>query len=97
LILRAVDGQRFVLTSIEDWQGFDVGTEHDSAREVKLTGRNRELMKFLAERRSHGKTIPLAIVKEQLGFESRVGGPRLGYVPQGGEPPFGFRRLVLPS
>jgi len=29
---------------------------------------NKKLMKFLAERRSHGKRIPLAKVKEQLGL-----------------------------
>jgi len=69
LILQSVDGQRFVLASIENWQGFDVGAEDDFGREVKLTVRNRKLMKFLAGRRSHAKAIPLAKVKEQLGLD----------------------------
>ena len=69
LILQSVDGQRFVLASIESWQGFDVGAGNDFGREVKLTARNRKLMKFLAGRRSHDKTIPLAKVKEQLGLD----------------------------
>ncbi len=68
LILQSVHGHRFVLASIENWQGFDVGAGDDFSREVKLTVRNRKLMKLLAGRRSHGKTIPLAKVKEQLGL-----------------------------
>lgn len=68
LILQSADGQRFVLTSIENWEGFDVGAEGDFAQEVKLTAQNKKLMKFLAERRSHAKRIPLAKVKEQLGL-----------------------------
>ena len=66
LILQSQDGQRFVLASLEHWEGFDVGAGDDFAREVKRTVRNKKLMKFLAERRSHGKRIPLAQVKEQL-------------------------------
>ncbi len=70
LILQSADGQRFVLTSIENWEGFDVGAEGDFASEVKRTVRNKELMKLLAERRrGDGKRIPLAEVKEQLGLE----------------------------
>ena len=66
LILQSADGQHFVLASLEHWEGFDVGAGDDFAREVKLTVRNKKLMKFLAERRTHGKKIPLAKVKEQL-------------------------------
>ena len=69
LILRSVDGQRFVLASIENWEGFGVGAGDNFAREVKRTVRNKKLMKFLADRRSHGKTVPLAKVKERLGFD----------------------------
>lgn len=68
LILQSADGQRFVLASLEHWEGFAVGVGDDFAREVKLTVRNKKLMKFLAERRTHGKRIPLAKVKEQLGL-----------------------------
>jgi hypothetical protein len=69
LILRSADGQRFVLTSIENWQGFTVGAGDDFAQEVKSTVRNKKLMKFLAGRRSHAKRIPLATVKAQLGID----------------------------
>ena len=69
LILEAADGQRFMLVSIEKWEGFEVGEEEDFEREVELTGQNQELMGFLAKRRSHGQRIPLAEVKEQLGLE----------------------------
>jgi hypothetical protein len=68
LILEAADGQRFILVSIEAWEGFEVGEEEDFGREVELTGQNQELMEFLAKRRSRGKRIPLAEVKEQLGL-----------------------------
>jgi hypothetical protein len=68
LILQSSDGQRFVLTSIKNWEGFNMGAGNDFAQEVKLTTQNKKLMKFLAERRSHAKRIPLAKVKEQLGL-----------------------------
>lgn len=66
LILQSAVGERFVLTSIKNWEGFDVGAENNFAQEVKLTVRNKKLMKFLSERRSHAKRIPLSKVKEQL-------------------------------
>lgn len=68
LILQSADGQRFVLASIKDWEGFDVGAGDDFAREVKRTAQNKKLMKFLTERRTQGKRIPLTKVKEQLGL-----------------------------
>ncbi|MBI3762425.1 MAG: hypothetical protein HY260_11270 [Chloroflexi bacterium] len=68
LILQSADGQRFLLASLDDWEGFDVGAGDDFAREVELTVRNKKLMKFLAERRTHGKRVPLAKIKEQLGL-----------------------------
>ena len=69
LILQSMDGQRFVLASLEHWEGFDVGAGDDFAREVKLTVRNKKLMKLLTERRTHGKRIPFANVKEELGLD----------------------------
>jgi hypothetical protein len=51
LILRSTEGERFVLTSIGDWQGFDVGESDDFAEEVTRTARNAELMTVLAERK----------------------------------------------
>ena len=68
LILKAADGNRFVLAPIEQWEGFDVGAGDDFAHEVDRTGRNRKLLKRLAQRRTNGKRIPLARVKEELGF-----------------------------
>jgi len=70
LVLQSVEGQRFVLASIgENWEGFDVGGGGDFEQEVKLTGQNQELMKFLGKRRGQGKRIPLAEAKKQLGLE----------------------------
>ena len=69
LILQSQDGHRFVLASIEGWQGYDVGTGDDFAGEVRRTVRNRKLMKVLADRRRNGKRISLAKVKEDLGLK----------------------------
>jgi hypothetical protein len=70
LVLQSAGGQRFVLASIdEDWEGFDVGSGDDFEQETKLTVQNKELMKFLSQRRSQGKRIPLAEVKKELGLE----------------------------
>jgi hypothetical protein len=68
LILQSAAGERFVLTSIKNWEGFDVGESNNFAQEVKLTVGNKKLMKFLFERRGQAKRIPLAKVKEQLGI-----------------------------
>lgn len=69
LILQSANGQRFLLVSIENWMSFDVGDAEDFEEEVKSTGENQELMKFLAERRRDKSRIPLAEVKEELGIE----------------------------
>jgi hypothetical protein len=70
LVLQSAGGQRFVLASLEeDWEGFDVGGGDDFEQETKLTVQNKELMKFLSQRRSQGKKIPLAEVKKELGLE----------------------------
>ena len=75
VILESADGQRFALTSVADWEGFDVGNGRDFAHEVERTGQNKKLMKSLAARRKSAKTadvsrdIPIAEVKQQLGLE----------------------------
>jgi len=69
LILQSPEGERFVLTPIGNWIGFDVGDSDDFAEEVKMTVRNKKLMKFLAKRRRHGKRIPIEKVREQLGID----------------------------
>ena len=60
LILESTDGQRFVLASLEEWEGFKVSED--------IT-QNKKLMKHLSERRSGGKTIPLDQVQAELGLE----------------------------
>lgn len=71
VVLESADGQRFALTAVHDWEGFDVGNGDDFAEEVKRTGKNRSLMKFLGNRKKSGagKAIPLAEVKKQLGIK----------------------------
>lgn len=61
VILESADGQRFVLISIEDWEGFEVDEDDDITQ-------NKDLMEYLAKRRSQGNRIPLAGVKAQLGL-----------------------------
>ena len=56
LILRSPDGDEFILAEIDD---FD--------REIELTKRNKELMKFLDERGKQTKTLKASEVREQLG------------------------------
>lgn len=69
IILQSPEGERFVLTPIGDWQAFHVGESEDFAEEVKATSRNKELIKFLAERRTRGKRIPIERVRERLGLK----------------------------
>ena len=56
LILRSPNGDEFILAEIDD---FD--------REIELTRRNKELMKFLDERGKQTKTLKASEVREQLG------------------------------
>jgi hypothetical protein len=71
IILESVDGQRFALAAVSDWEGFDVGSSKDFSDEVERTGKNKRLIKVLAARRKGVKAvgIPLAEVKKQLGIE----------------------------
>ena len=71
IILESADGQRFALTSVNNWEGFDVGSSNDFAHEVERTGKNKGLMKSLAARRKSVKVegIPLVEVKKQLGLD----------------------------
>ena len=57
LILRSPDGHEFILDEIDD---FD--------REIELTRRNKELMKFLDDRGKQTKTLKASEVREQLGL-----------------------------
>jgi hypothetical protein len=69
LILQSADGHRFVLASIEGWEGYDVGAGFDFGEEVNKTVRNKKLLRTLAGRRRNGKRIPLAKVKEEFGLK----------------------------
>jgi len=75
IILESADGQQFALMSVDDWEGFDVGSDRDFAREVVRTRQYKKLMKSLAARRDSGKAgkiprgIPIANVKKQLGLD----------------------------
>jgi len=61
VIMESATGQRFVLSSIHGWEGFEVGEDDDITK-------NKKLMKHLASRRSGGKAIPLSEVKNRLGL-----------------------------
>jgi len=59
-------GEDFNGACFDAWQGFDVGSHDDFGSEVRATAENKDLMTFLANRRSYGKRVPLADVKEML-------------------------------
>ena len=74
VILESADGQRFVLAAISNWQGFEVGDSDDFAEEVKRTAQNKELAKFMAERRKRSKgqrTYTAAEARARLGVRPR--------------------------
>jgi hypothetical protein len=66
LILESPDGQRYVLTLLENWIGYEVGDSKDFAEEARRTVRNKQLMRHLAKRRGHGKSMALEDVRKQL-------------------------------
>jgi hypothetical protein len=57
LVIRAADGDEFILAEIDD---FD--------REIELTRQNKKLMRFLEGRGKQTKTISLEDVEAQLGL-----------------------------
>jgi len=61
ILLETAGGQRFVLVSVEGWQGFEINEEDDITE-------NRELMAHLADRRSMGQRIPISEVRKRLGI-----------------------------
>ena len=70
VILEAADGRRYVLTAMNNWEGFDVGNRADFGEETKQTVQNKRLMKFLVERRktAKGKSKSLEEVEKELGL-----------------------------
>jgi hypothetical protein len=72
VVLESADGERFVLASIADWEGFDVGNSSDFAAEVRLTARNKKLAQRMADRRKEDKSHPRVSVEQvrrELGIE----------------------------
>lgn len=71
IALESADGHRYALTLVDNWEGFDVGTDKDFAKEVERTARNKPLMKLLASRKKNavGKRVALDEVKKQLGID----------------------------
>jgi hypothetical protein len=61
VVLESADGERFVLASIQRWEGFEVGEDDNITK-------NTRLMSRLRNRRSGGERIPLAEVQAQLGL-----------------------------
>ena len=73
LILRAEDGERFVLARITNAQSFFVGDSEDFATEVATMRKNKKLMKFLDGRGAQAKKekgIPLSQVRHRLGLKN---------------------------
>jgi len=70
VVLETTDGQQYVLTSIKNWEAFDVGNSPDFGEEVKRTVQNKRLMKFLVERRktAKGKSKSVEEVEKDLGL-----------------------------
>ncbi len=69
LILQTTDGHRFMLCSLEDWEGFDIGEHDDFEQEVAATSQQTELLTALENRRSSGKRIAFDTLKEELGVD----------------------------
>lgn len=74
VILQSPEGERFILTPIGDWIGFDVGDNDDFAQEVERTVANKELMNVLARRkaRSSGRYLSAEEVKHALELDTRA-------------------------
>jgi PHD/YefM family antitoxin component YafN of YafNO toxin-antitoxin module len=72
VVIESADGERFVLASIKQWQGFDVGDSDDFAEETKRTAQNKKLAKAMADRREKDKGKPrlsAAQVRKEIGLK----------------------------
>jgi hypothetical protein len=74
VILQSPEGERFILTPIDDWIAFDVGDYDDFAQEVERTVANKELMSVLARRkaRSAGRYLSAEEVRRGLDLDVRA-------------------------
>ncbi|MBM4041562.1 MAG: hypothetical protein FJ290_23935 [Planctomycetes bacterium] len=59
VMLESHDGHRFILAPADGWEAFEVGEDWTE---------NKKLMKFLTERRSGGRRVPLEEVEAKLGL-----------------------------
>ena len=76
VILRAEDGEQFVLAKVSSALSFYVGDSDNFDEEIELTRANKKLMKFLdqrGEQARQGKLIPMAEVEKKLGLKKRNG------------------------
>ena len=72
IVIESADGERFVLASIKQWQGFDVGDSDDFTEEAERTAQNKKLAKAMADRRMKDKGEPrlsAAQVRKEIGLE----------------------------
>ncbi|MGA0201263.1 MAG: hypothetical protein ACO3NK_19480 [Prochlorotrichaceae cyanobacterium] len=73
VILQTTDGQKFLLSPLNNWHGFEVQDTEDFEQEVKSTSKNSELLEFLSTRNqnnpnSNKQRVSIAQVKNQLGL-----------------------------
>lgn len=68
VILQSPDGERFILTPLNDFVGYDVGESDDFAEEAERTVANQDLMDVLAERknRNAGRYLSAEEVRRRL-------------------------------
>lgn len=68
VILQSPEGERFILTPLDDWIGYDIGENDDFAEEVADTVANQELMNVLATRKSRnaGRYLSAEEVRRRL-------------------------------
>ena len=71
VILESPEGERFILTPIGAWVGFDVGDSDDFGKETQSTVANEELMGALARRkaRNSGRYLSAEEVRRELGLD----------------------------
>lgn len=72
VILESADGERLLLASISQWQGFDFGTSNSFAAEVAHTVRNKKFVKMMAARRAKdmgNPSLSIEHVRKGLGIE----------------------------
>jgi hypothetical protein len=70
VILESPEGERFILTPIGAWIGFDVGDSDDFGKETQNTVANKELMSALSRRkaRSSGRYLSADEARRELGL-----------------------------